>query len=118
MRQEFQKRKFRSEEEEANWWDSHQDALAVEFKRAAADGTLGHGTAARKGATPTTTIRLVPGDIALARSQAERRGLRYQTYLKMMIHQALQQEEEHTATKPARKGIAGKRSAASHRKRA
>jgi predicted DNA binding CopG/RHH family protein len=51
------------------------------------------GTAARKGNTPTTTIRLDPEDVSKARIQAERRGLRYQTYLKMLIHEALQQAE-------------------------
>lgn len=93
MREEFEKKSFRSEEDEANWWDQQEDALAVEFQRAAANGTLGHGTAVRKGATPTTTIRLAASDIQLARKQAERRGLKYQTYLKMVIHQALQKEE-------------------------
>ena len=39
--------------------------------------------------TPTTTIRLDPDDIAKARVQAAARGLRYQTYLKMIIHEAL-----------------------------
>lgn len=102
MREEFQRKKFKSEEEEANWWESHQDSLAEEFQRAAVDGTLGHGTAVRKGATPTTTIRLAPDDIALARNQAERRGLKYQTYLKMVIHQALLHEEEQTRTRRTR----------------
>lgn len=79
--------------EEAKWWEDHQDALAGEFEKAAAAGTLGRGTTARKGATPTTTIRLDPTDVARARIQAERHGLRYQTYLKMLIHQALSQAE-------------------------
>ena len=102
MREEFQKKNFRNEEEEANWWDSHQDALAEEFRRAAAEGTVGHGTVARKGITPTTTIRLAPDDIQLARNQANRRGLKYQTYLKMVIHEALRLEEEQIQKKPAR----------------
>jgi predicted DNA binding CopG/RHH family protein len=38
---------------------------------------------------PSTTIRLDPEDIAKARVQAAERGLRYQTYLKMIIHEAL-----------------------------
>jgi predicted DNA binding CopG/RHH family protein len=94
MRAELKKKNFRNEAEEAKWWDEHQDALAGEFEKAAAAGTLGRGTAARKaGATPTTTIRLDPADVAKARTQAERRGLRYQTYLKMLIHQALHHAE-------------------------
>jgi len=35
---------------------------------------------------------LDPTDVELARTQAEERGLRYQTYLKMVLHQALAQE--------------------------
>jgi predicted DNA binding CopG/RHH family protein len=42
---------------------------------------------------PSTTIRLDHGDIAKAREQAAERGLRYQTYLKMIIHEALSKEE-------------------------
>lgn len=96
MKEELKKKNFRNEAEEANWWDQHQDALATEFEKAAAAGTLSRGTAARKGSTPTTTIRLDPEDIARARSQAAHHGLRYQTYLKMLIHQALRKVE----TKP------------------
>lgn len=83
---------FKSEAEEAAWWANNQDLLAEEFKQAATDGTLRRGAAARLGATPTTTIRLDPNDIELAKTQAEQRGLRYQTYLKMIIHQALIRE--------------------------
>ncbi|MGB7190654.1 MAG: hypothetical protein WBD10_10990 [Acidobacteriaceae bacterium] len=46
MREEFQNKSFKSEEDEADWWDQQQDALAVEFQRAAAEGTLRHGTVA------------------------------------------------------------------------
>ena len=83
---------FKSEAEEATWFDNNQDELLEQFKQAAKDGTLTRGTLARRGLTPTTTIRLDPTDIELAKTQAERRGLRYQTYLKMIIHQALAQE--------------------------
>jgi hypothetical protein len=48
MREEFQKESFKSEEDEANWWDQQQDALAKEFERAAAEGMLGHGTGAER----------------------------------------------------------------------
>ena len=93
MREELKKKTFRNEAEEAAWWDRHQDALAGEFEKAAAAGTLGRGTTARKGSTPTTTIRLDPEDIARARAQAAQQGLRYQTYLKMLIHEALGRAE-------------------------
>jgi predicted DNA binding CopG/RHH family protein len=83
---------FKTEEEEANWWAANQQLLLKEFQQAAKDGTVGRGTLARRGQTPTTTIRLDPTDVELAKVQAKRRGLRYQTYLKMLIHQALMQE--------------------------
>jgi predicted DNA binding CopG/RHH family protein len=47
----------------------------------------------QRGVTPPTTIRLAPEDISRARTLAERRGLRYQTYIKMLIHEGLEREE-------------------------
>jgi predicted DNA binding CopG/RHH family protein len=83
---------FKSEAEEAQWWARNQDLLLNEFEASAKDGTLGRGTLAKRtGLTPTTTIRLDRADIELAKIQAEERGLRYQTYLKMIIHQALRE---------------------------
>jgi predicted metal-dependent hydrolase len=98
--------KFATEAEEAKWWFENQDTVLEEFKKAAKAGTLGRGGARRLFAergipfpeekatpTPTTTIRLDPEDIARARVQAEKRGLRYQTYLKMIIHEQLSKAE-------------------------
>jgi predicted DNA binding CopG/RHH family protein len=93
MMEELKKQSFKNEAEEAEWWDKKQDAIAEEFENAVVTGILGRGTAAKRGNTPTTTIRLAPEDIARARSQAERRGLKYQTYLKMLIHEALQRAD-------------------------
>ena len=83
---------FKSEAEEAKWWFDNQDELDKDFAKAAAEGRLGRGTAARVGGIPTTTIRLDPIDIEMARKQAEQRGLKYQTYLKMILHDALTRE--------------------------
>lgn len=93
MLDELQKKTFANEAEEAAWWESNEDALADEFEKATAEGRVGIGTAAKRAALPTTTIRLDPGDIAKARLQAADRGLRYQTYLKMIIHEALRAAE-------------------------
>jgi predicted DNA binding CopG/RHH family protein len=81
---------FKSEAEEAKWWFDNQEELDKDFAQAAEAGHLGRGTVARQGGIPTTTIRLDPDDIALAREQASKRGLKYQTYLKMLVHEALQ----------------------------
>jgi len=90
--------KFANEADEAQWWYDHRDELTEAFEDAAARGELRTGTAAKlareraAGVTPTTTIRLDPGDISRARALAAKRGLRYQTYLKMLIHEALEAE--------------------------
>jgi predicted DNA binding CopG/RHH family protein len=85
--------KLANEKEEARWWAAHQRDIAKAFEAAAREGRVRRGSSARTGATPTTTIRLEPEDLSLARVQAQRRGLRYQTYLKMLLREALQAEE-------------------------
>ncbi len=85
---------FKSEQEEAEWWDSAEGRAAIlkGFQDAQREGTLRRGTLKKGGLTPTTTIRLDRQDVELAKVQAEKRGLKYQTYLKSIIHQALRQE--------------------------
>lgn len=102
---DFKLPKFANEDEEAKWWYENQELIADEFEKALKEGRIRTGGIRRlfaeKGLpfkepklTPTTTIRLDPDDIALARKQAEKRGLRYQTYLKMIIHEALRKAEQ------------------------
>ncbi len=110
---EFKLPKWANEDEEAKWWYENQELIADEFEKAAKEGRLRTGGIRRlfaeKGIpfpepkatpTPTTTIRLDTDDIAKAREQAAKRGLRYQTYLKMIIHEALVKAEE-AERKPA-----------------
>jgi len=92
---------FETEAQEAEWWAKNQELIANRFEEAKATGKLGKGTvarvarerASRAGASPTITIRLPEADLARARSLAAEKGLRYQTYLKMLLHQALNSEE-------------------------
>ena len=93
MLEELKSKTFANEAEEAAWWESNEDALLKEFMKATAEGRVGIGTVAKRAALPSTTIRLDPNDIAKARVQAAKRGLRYQTYLKMIIHEALANAE-------------------------
>jgi hypothetical protein len=97
--------KWANEAEEAKWWFENQDLVAAEFEKAAQEGRLKRGGVRRLLAErglpvpppqplPSTTIRLDPEDIAKARVQAAERGLRYQTYLKMIIHEALRNAEK------------------------
>jgi predicted DNA binding CopG/RHH family protein len=93
MLEELKKKTFRNEAEQAAWWEGNEDALADEFEKAAAQGRAGIGTVAKRAASPAITIRLDAEDIAKAREQAAERGLGDQTYLKMIIHQALRAAE-------------------------
>jgi predicted DNA binding CopG/RHH family protein len=93
--------KFKNEAEEADWWVRNEDFIAERFELAQKAGRLGTGTVAKlarertaqAGASPTITIRLPETDLTRARAFAAQRGLRYQTYLKMLLHQALDTEE-------------------------
>jgi hypothetical protein len=93
---------FKSEAEEAGWWAKNQGLVADRFEQGKSAGKLGNGTVARlareragqAGPSPTITIRLAEADLARARTLAAQKGLRYQTYLKMLLHQALDSEEE------------------------
>lgn len=93
MLEELKTKEFANEAEEAAWWESNEDGLLEDFIQATAEGRVGIGTVAKRAALPSTTIRLDPDDIAKARVQAADRGLRYQTYLKMIIHEALRAAE-------------------------
>jgi|SRR6185437_12464912 len=87
--------RFASEAQEAKWWDAHKAEVAQLFERAQAIGA----TARMRGDTPVpetmqTTIRLIATDVERARAIAERKGLRYQTYLKMLIHEGINREDQ------------------------
>ena len=62
--------KFRDEAEEAKWWFENQDLVLQIFQKAEAEGRLGHGTAVKRLAAKSTTIRLDPADVSLAKTQA------------------------------------------------
>jgi predicted DNA binding CopG/RHH family protein len=83
--------KFKSEKEEAEWWDAHPEVVTELFLRAKKAGKLGR-LAGTKAATKSVTIRLPVDDIEAAQELAEKRGLPYQTYVKMLLHQALEKE--------------------------
>jgi predicted DNA binding CopG/RHH family protein len=85
---------FENEADEADWLYENREKLSAAFLQAAKEGRVRQGTLQKRGITPATTIRLAPEDIARARILAEQRGLRYQTYLKMLIHEALEREEK------------------------
>jgi predicted DNA binding CopG/RHH family protein len=47
----------------------------------------------QKAVAPMVSIRIPAEDLALARKQAEKKGLPYQTYIKSLLHETLAQRE-------------------------
>ena len=89
-----------TETKEANWWYRNRRRLDRDFAAAARKGELTRldkaMLAARAAVSRVISIRLPEPDLQLARRQAAKRGLPYQTYIKSLLHQAL--------TRNARKG--------------
>ena len=102
---------FQNEGDEVRWWESKQgqDHIATMLEDSRARGTL-----VRRGKTvfavdrapaKTISIRLPEHDLERARVFAERKGVGYQTYMKMLLHEALDREQEQL---PRRRKAAGK----------
>ena len=84
---------FRSEAEEAVWWDANLDRILEE--------RIAH--LQPRQALKSVTMRLPEGDMAIARAIAAKRGLRYQTYLKTVIHSALHSEAQKVLKRRSKK---------------
>ena len=83
--------KFKSESAEAEWWDAHPEVITSLFLKAKKNGTMKRLPATRPVTRPVT-LRLPLADLAAAQAIAERRGLPYQTYIKGLLHQALERD--------------------------
>lgn len=84
---------FRSENEEAAWWDAHPEVITDLFMKAKKEGRLRRLPVVR-GATRPVTIRMAVADIEAAQEIAEKQGLPYQTYIKGLLHRALTRERK------------------------
>ncbi len=85
---------FASEAEEAQWWFDNRERHAEEFGQAMREGRVSRGAMLRRGLERTHSIDLDPEDFTQAQALAERKGMRYQTYLRMLIHEALERESK------------------------
>lgn len=90
--------KFKSESEEAGWWASRAGRKYVKQKSTEAqseDNEFRGSTVVAKmnqKSSVQIAIRLPEADLAQARKLAERKGLGYQTLLKMLVHEGLARE--------------------------
>lgn len=90
---------FATEVQEAEWWYKNRKALDKDFVKAARSGELKvlDSNALLKRVVRSSkviSIRLSVSDLELARLQAVQRGLPYQTYIKSLLHQALEFQAE------------------------
>ena len=83
--------KFSNEAQEARWWDAHRSEVESEIrhrmkqKRPLTLGTLLRGAKASQ----PVTLRMSTEDLDTARRLAAQKGLGYQTYIKMLLREAL-----------------------------
>ena len=90
--------KFRNENEEADWWASPVGRAFVKQKSAEAQskGTKAKGSSMvamlNKKRSVQIAIRLPEADLLHARKIAERKGIGYQTLLKMLVREGLVRE--------------------------
>jgi predicted DNA binding CopG/RHH family protein len=85
--------KFTSEAEEAAWWDAHRSEIEAEIRHRMKQKqplTLSGLLRGAKASQPIT-LRLPKEDLETARRLAARKGLGYQTYIKMLLREALAQ---------------------------
>jgi predicted DNA binding CopG/RHH family protein len=77
--------KFKTEGEEAKWWYANRGKVEQALITAMDNGTIRRGTAQRltreARASRNVTIRIADADLDLARKQADKKGLPYQTYI-------------------------------------
>ena len=79
------------EAEEAEWWDRHRSEIEAEIRRRIKQKkplTLDHLLRGAKPSQPVT-LRIAKEDLETARRLAARKGLGYQTYIKMVLREAL-----------------------------
>jgi predicted DNA binding CopG/RHH family protein len=85
--------KFASEAEDAKWHQRNRRALESAMERRILEGsTLTLEQAAARAKTRPVTLRLAAADIDAARAMAAQKGVGYQTYVKMLLHEALRRE--------------------------
>jgi predicted DNA binding CopG/RHH family protein len=83
--------KFSSEAKEAAWWDAHRSEIESEIRQRVKQKqplTLANLLQGAKSSQPIT-LRIPKEDLETARRLAAQKGLGYQTYIKMLLREAL-----------------------------
>ena len=94
---------FANEAEEADWWYKNRNIHGKQMLAAVKSGEAqvltkeklqGRIAASKKTPAPVVALRIPEADLALARKQAEQKGLPYQTYIKSLLHETLAAREK------------------------
>ncbi len=94
---------FATEAEEAKWWYKNRNVHGKQLLAAVKNGEAQLLTkdklreriaASKKTPAPVVALRIPAADLALARRQAEQKGLPYQTYIKSLLHETLTEREK------------------------
>jgi predicted DNA binding CopG/RHH family protein len=94
---------FASGVEEAEWWCKNRSIHGEQLRAAVKTGDAQVLTkeklrdriaASKKTPAPVVALRILEADLALGRKQAEQKGLRYQTYIKSLLHETLAEREK------------------------
>ncbi len=97
---------FATEAEEAEWWYKNRNVHGKQLLAAVKSGKaqiltkgklLARTAASKKTPAPVVALRIPAADLALARKQAEEKGLPYQTYIKSLLHETLAERERRKA---------------------
>ncbi len=97
---------FTGETEEAEWWYKNRNIHSKQLLAAVKNGEALVLTkeklrerikVAKKAAAPVVALRIPEADLALARKQAQQKGLPYQTYIKSLLHETLTDREKRKA---------------------
>jgi hypothetical protein len=95
----------RSEAEEAQWFEENQDRLLKLFEQAGKEGvlriggksvgiTLSKKTGSLRPPSQKVMLRIPTDDLERARRQAGSKGIGYQTYIKMLVREGLDRQEQ------------------------
>ncbi len=118
--------KFATEAEEARWWDRHMEVVGSNLVEAIRAGTAKRGGPRRvipeRRESKNITIRVAIADLERARVLAARKGIGYQTYMKLLLQEALDHQTRQAFARvpgprgadPARRASARHRSLISH----
>lgn len=98
MKKTIQPPTFANEAEEAAWWASRQGREFLKQKSAEPQKKVTKGSRLvgqlNRAASIQIALRLPEPDLERARALATRKGIGYQTLLKMLVHEGLLREEK------------------------